>query len=154
MLFRLWFLILVLCPIVFGLDTKQIVDYAVKQYSKLTKTVKTGTQYPSTGDPMSTTWHMGGPVGWTSGFYPGILWHLYNYTKSEEWKKLAIEATDGMVHDQNLTSTHDIGFMIMCSYGIGYEFTKNQSYLKVIENAAHHLATRFSRELYSIYPNV
>ncbi len=150
MLFRLWFLILILCPIVFGLDTKQIVDYAVKQYSKLTKTVKFGTQYPAEGDPMSTTWGNNEAGSWTSGLFTGSLWHLYNYTKNEEWKKLAIEATDGMIHDQNLTITHDIGFMIMGSYGIGYEFTKNQSYLKVIENAAHHLATRFSRELYSI----
>jgi rhamnogalacturonyl hydrolase YesR len=150
MLFRLSFLTLILCPIVFGLDTKQIVDYAVKQYSKLTKTIKIGTQYPDEGDPMSAIWHTTGADNWPAGLYSGSLWHLYNYTKSEEWKTLAIEATDGMVHDQNLTDTHDIGFMIMGSYGIGYEFTKNQSYLKVIENAAHHLATRFNRELYSI----
>jgi hypothetical protein len=85
--------------------------------------------------------------GWTAGFHPGILWHLCNYTKSEKWKTLAIEATDGMVQDRNLTRTHDIRFMIMCSYGIRYEFTKNQSYPKIIENAAHHLATRSIREL-------
>jgi hypothetical protein len=149
MLFRLSLLAIILLPVVFGLDGKQLVEYAVKQYSKLTKTVKTGTQYPSVGDPMSTTWHTTGGVArqWTAGFYPGILWHLYNYTKSEEWKKLAIEATDGIFEDQFKTDTHDIGFMIMCSFGNGYELTKNQSYPKIIENAAHHLATRFSRKL-------
>ncbi len=51
MLLRLSFLILILCPIVFGLDTKQIVDYAVKQYTKLTETIKTGIEYPTKGDP-------------------------------------------------------------------------------------------------------
>jgi rhamnogalacturonyl hydrolase YesR len=123
----------------------------VKQYTKLTETIKTGIEYPTKGDPMSTEWDTGGGgSNWTAGFYPGILWHLYNYTKSEEWKTLAIEATDGMFEDQFKTNTHDIGFMIMGSYGIGYEFTKNESYLEVIANAAHHLATRFSRELYSI----
>jgi hypothetical protein len=147
MLFRLSLLAIILLPVVFGLDGKQLVEYAVKQYSKLTKTLKTGTQYPKVGDPMSTTWRTGAASGWDAGFYPGILWHLYNYTKSEEWKKLAIEATDGDIKDQFKTDGHDIGFMIMCSYGNGYEFTKNQSYPKIIENAAHHLATRFSRKL-------
>jgi len=135
-------------PVVFGLDGKQLVEYAVKQYSKLTKSLKTGIQYPSEGDPMSATWRTtGGVTGqWTAGFYPGVLWHLYNYTKNDEWKQLAIEATDGMYQDQFNTGTHDIGFMIMCSYGNGYEFTKNESYPKIIANAAHHLATRFNRE--------
>jgi len=53
MLLRLSFLALVLLPAVFGLDGKLLVEYAVKQYSKLTKTLKTGIQYPSEGNPMS-----------------------------------------------------------------------------------------------------
>jgi hypothetical protein len=119
MLFRLSLLATIVLMVVFGLDGKQLVKHAVKQYSKLTKTVKTVTQYPSVGDPMSTTWHTTGGVAcqWTAGFYPGTLRHLYNYTKSEEWKKLAIEATDGIFEDQFKTDTHDIGFMIMCSFG-------------------------------------
>ena len=26
---------------------------------------------------------------WTSGFFPGSLWYLYEYTKSEEWRVAA-----------------------------------------------------------------
>ncbi len=55
MWFRLSLLAIIVLPVVFGLDGKQLVEYAVKQYSKLAKTIKTGTQYPSVGDPMSTT---------------------------------------------------------------------------------------------------
>ena len=155
MVFKLSFIILIVLPVVFGLDGKQIVDYAVNQYRQLTKTIKIGTQYPSIGDPISSTWNFTKAAGadagfgnsnWTAAFYPGVLWYLYNYTKSDELKTLSTEATDGMYESQFITGTHDIGFLIMCSYGNGYEFTKNESYPKIIANAANHLVTRYSRK--------
>jgi len=146
MLLKLWVFILI--PVVFGINRKDLVDYAVQQYNKVIKTVKTGVQYPSIASPLSATWGTTGPVNgqWTAGFYPGLLWYLYNYTGSDQWKNLAIQATDGMFDDQFRTDTHDIGFMITCSYGDGYDFTQNSSYPKIIANAAHHLAQRFSRK--------
>ncbi|CAG2102385.1 unnamed protein product [Medioppia subpectinata] len=146
MLANFGIILLVLSPIVWGLDRKQVVDYAVKQYTKLDKTLKIGSQYPNDGSPESSTWRTtpGVKDQWTAGFYPGVLWQLYDYTKNEEWKRLAIKATDGLYEDQFKTDSHDIGFMIMCSYGKGYEFTANETYPKVIVTAAHSLAKRFS----------
>ena len=139
--------------IAFGLNRKQLVDYAVKQYSLLNKTLQTGVKYPDYGLPVDSSWHTTDSLNqWTAGFYPGTLWHLYNYTKNEEWKKLSVKATDGMARDQNRTDSHDIGFMIMCSYGDGFQLTKNSTYPQVIINAAHSLAKRFNRKN-SIFPH-
>ena len=121
-------------------------DFAVKQYERVAKSVKLN-RYPVEEHPTSTVWKTTTAKSWTSGFYPGILWHLYNYTAIEKWKLLAIESTDGLYEDQFLNSSHDIGFMIMCSYGNGYEFTQNSSYPKVIQTAASTLAERFNRKL-------
>ena len=144
-------LFIILIPIVFGIN-KELVDFAVKQYTKVTQNVTTGVEYPGVGDPLSDHWKTSDALNdWIQGFYPGILWHLYNYTKSDNWKSLAIKATDGLFETQFLNSTHDIGFMIICSYGIGYDLTKNTSYPNVISNAAHHLATRYSRKNYCNY---
>ncbi|XP_054163822.1 unsaturated glucuronyl hydrolase-like [Oppia nitens] len=142
-------LIILLVPIVNGITRKELVDYAVRQYNRVTQTVKTGVQYPSIGNPWSAQWEVTPPVDnqWTAGFYPGILWHLYNYTKDDHWKQLATKATDAMYNDQYNTWQHDIGFMIMCSYGNAYEFTKNPDYPKIIVNAANHLAKRFNPKI-------
>jgi hypothetical protein len=43
-----------------------------------------------------------------------------------------------------LRKTHDIGFIVVNSYGNGYQLTKNESYTKVIAKAAETLALRYS----------
>ncbi|MEG0656278.1 MAG: glucuronyl hydrolase, partial [Mucinivorans sp.] len=62
---------------------------------------------------------------WTSGFYPGSLWYLYELTGENKWKESAIKYTQGMEHIKNYTGNHDIGFMIFCSFGNGLRLTGN-----------------------------
>jgi unsaturated chondroitin disaccharide hydrolase len=81
---------------------------------------------------------------WTSGFFPGILWYLYDYTKDEKWKKQAGFFTAKIEKEQYNKTTHDLGFMIYCSFGNGYRLTKDENYKKVIIQAAKSLSTRFN----------
>lgn len=85
-----------------------------------------------------------GPYGWTSGFFPGNLWYLYELTKNEEWVKPAIERTELLDSIQYWTGNHDVGFMIYCSYGNGYKFGGKTDYKQVIINAAESLSARFN----------
>lgn len=80
---------------------------------------------------------------WTSGFFPGSLWYLYELTNDEKWKPLAIKYTEALDTIQYYTGNHDVGFMINCSYGSGLRLTGNEAYKKVIINAAKSLSTRF-----------
>ncbi len=80
---------------------------------------------------------------WTSGFFPGSLWYLYELTGDDNWKKLGIKYTEGMERIKKFTGNHDIGFMIYCSFGNGYRLTKNPAYKEVIIEAANSLSTRF-----------
>ncbi len=81
---------------------------------------------------------------WTSGFFPGTLWLLYDFSKNEEMKIAAQNMTKRLVQQQYTTDNHDVGFMINCSYGNGLALTSDNSYKEVIINAAKSLATRFS----------
>jgi len=81
---------------------------------------------------------------WTSGFFPGELWFLYQYTGKEEWKKEAQAYTARMEREKLNGTTHDMGFKIYCSFGNGYRLTKDEAYKQVIIQAARTLATRFN----------
>ncbi|NVM57260.1 MAG: glycoside hydrolase family 88 protein, partial [Desulfobacterales bacterium] len=81
---------------------------------------------------------------WTSGFFPGCLWYMYWYTLDDYWKECAQFWTAGMWEEQYDTGTHDVGFKVFDSYGLGYRMTKNEDYKPVILQAAQSLATRYN----------
>ncbi len=80
---------------------------------------------------------------WTSGFFPGVLWYLFEYTGNAKWKTEAEKFTANLKSQQYNKGTHDLGFMIYDSFGSGYKLTKDSSYRSVIINAAKSLSTRF-----------
>jgi hypothetical protein len=84
------------------------------------------------------------PKDWTSGFFPGELWFLYQYTGKEEWKAAAQAFTARMEREKLNATTHDMGFKIYCSYGNGYRLTKDEAYKQVIIQSAKTLSTRFN----------
>ena len=80
---------------------------------------------------------------WTSGFFPGSLWYLYEYTKDKKWLDEARNFTAKIEKEKFNTGTHDLGFMIYCSYGNGYRLTGNKEYRDVVIQAAKSLSKRF-----------
>lgn len=81
---------------------------------------------------------------WTSGFFPGELWYLYEYSADESLKAAAEDMTIRISPEQYNTRSHDVGFMVNCSFGNAYRLTGNQAYRDVLINAANSLATRFN----------
>lgn len=81
---------------------------------------------------------------WTSGFYPGVLWYLYENTGSEEMLNAAEELTSRLEKEQYNKDSHDVGFVVNCSYGNGYRLTGKEEYRQILINAGNSLATRFN----------
>ena len=81
---------------------------------------------------------------WCSGFFPGTLWQIYDYTSDEEVASLARKHTLKLSSILERPTDHDIGFQIMCSYGNAWRLTGGQEYLPMIEAAADRLAGRFN----------
>ena len=80
---------------------------------------------------------------WCSGFFPGELWYLYENTPTEELKMYAEKFTAEVERAKNIKYSHDLGFMINCSYGNGYRLTGNEKYKEVMLTAANSLYSRY-----------
>lgn len=81
---------------------------------------------------------------WCSGFFPGSLWYIYEYTGDDAVKDLALKNTLKLGGLLERHTDHDIGFQINCSYGNAYRLTGNQDFIPVIERAAEKLSERYS----------
>jgi len=84
---------------------------------------------------------------WTSGFYPGILWLMYDMTDDERWASEARTYTELLESEKFNDSNHDIGFKMMSSYGQGYRLTGNMEYRKVLIQSARTLISRFNENV-------
>lgn len=80
---------------------------------------------------------------WTSGFFPGCMWYMYDLTKDDKWKVAGTKYTEALDSVKYLKWHHDVGFMIYCSFGNAYRVTGNAAYKDVIIETAKSLSTRF-----------
>ncbi len=87
---------------------------------------------------------------WCSGFYPGSLWLIYEYTKDETIRKEAEQRLGILEKEKHYTGNHDLGFMMFCSFGTAYRITNNQQYKPSIDTSALSLATRYRPNIQSI----
>lgn len=87
---------------------------------------------------------------WCSGFFPGELWYLYENNPTPELKKYAEMYTARVEEVKNITYSHDVGFMLYCSYGNGYRLTGNPEYKEVMLTGANSLATRYNEKVGAI----
>ena len=82
-------------------------------------------------------------TSWVSGFFPGTLWYMYEFTGDEYWAEHARMHTEILSDIQYNTESHDVGFMVYCSYGNGLRLKGTEGYEGVIVNAAKSLCSRF-----------
>ncbi|MDE6125371.1 MAG: glycoside hydrolase family 88 protein, partial [Muribaculaceae bacterium] len=80
---------------------------------------------------------------WTSGFFPGSLWLAYELTGRDDIKARAEKFTNQLLPVSFMTSTHDLGFMVNCSYGNALRLAPNDSIKEVITRTADNLISRF-----------
>ena len=117
-------------------------NFAVKQYKLMLTELDTTNELPRSANKNGTL-NLVASDDWTSGFFPGSLWYLYEFTKDDFWKKKAELYTKKLSKEQYNTQTHDVGFMINCSYGNGYRLIDTKDYKKAIVQAAESLSKRF-----------
>lgn len=123
--------------------TKENFAFAEEQTRGLLKELTDVTHYPRTtakdGTLKSTNMY-----DWTSGFFAGNLWYLYEYSHDDFWKEEAIRRTESLEPLKNFRDHHDLGFMMYCSYGNAYRLTGNPAYRDILIRSAESLATRFN----------
>lgn len=91
-----------------------------------------------------------GSKDWTSGFFPGLLWYLYEGTGQKNWLGPARRFTAQMEREKYNGTTHDMGFKIYSSFGNGLRLTHDPHYKAVILTAAKTLSTRYNAKVGAI----
>ena len=87
---------------------------------------------------------------WTSGFYPGSLWYAYELTGNDTLKTWAIQYTNLLNPVRYYTGTHDLGFMVNCSYGNAERLAPNDTIAAVMKETADNLCGRFNDSISAI----
>lgn len=102
------------------------------------------TLHPAHTDPATGLWEIRTRNEWTSGYFAGMLWYMYQLTGKEEWKNYAEKWTSDMESTAGATNDHDVGLRIYGSFGKGFMLTENRMYLHPIIQGANSLASRFN----------
>jgi len=128
-------------------DARKALDFAATQYThKMAALPDTLEPRTFQGDTMVYS----GIYWWTSGFYPGSLWYLYEYTGDEKFRNEAHKRTMHLVPIKNVTTDHDVGFQLYCSFGNGLRLTGNEEYIDIMLTGARSLATRYNPAIKSL----
>lgn len=112
--------------------SRQMAESLIQQDSKLPRTIGKDGKFVTS----DSRW-------WTSGFFPGVLWYLYEGTGDDSMKHYAEQFTQRVEREQFTTDNHDVGFMLYCSFGNGLRLTGNEAYKKVLLQGSESLCTRF-----------
>ncbi len=124
----------------------QVFERAAVQYRHLLKQVENDPKLPRTLDADGKVRTVK-PEDWTSGFFPGNLWLLYEYHRSPEWKEQAWAYTRRLEGIRHFKGNHDGGFMLGCSYGNALRLDPSEESRAVLRDAAAALGTRFVPQL-------
>ncbi|MES2005397.1 MAG: glucuronyl hydrolase [Bacteroidota bacterium] len=81
---------------------------------------------------------------WCSGFYPGSLNYLYEYSHDASLWEEAKRAEKLLEKEQFNKGTHDLGFMMYCSFGNANRIQPSKEYDEILLNSAKSLSTRFN----------
>jgi unsaturated chondroitin disaccharide hydrolase len=124
------------------------IAYAAAQYTRLLERLKDTDRYPRSFEHGRL--RLVRPTDWTSGFLPGSLWYLFEATGDTRWRDAAQRYTEGLEELKDHKGTHDLGFMLYCSYGNGLRLTGDPKYREVLLTGAESLSTRFNPKVGAI----
>lgn len=117
-------------------------SFADQQYQILAKNVPAGVM-PKTYDVKNNKVETSDTKWWCSGFFPGTLLYIYEYTKDPAILKEAENRLSILEKEKHYTGNHDLGFMMFCSFGNAYRITQKPEYKLTVDTAAASLSTRY-----------
>ena len=124
------------------LFNKNFMD-AAAQYKFLAKQLPPD-KFPKTFFPATNKYEFSNSSWWCSGFYPGTLLYLFEQTKDSSLYKEAMQNLKVLEKEKLNTGTHDLGFMMYCSFGNANRITPKKEYKEILLTSAKSLSTRFN----------
>jgi unsaturated chondroitin disaccharide hydrolase len=139
--------LLILVLLFIGINGKALAQHEVftnasKQYQAM-MTLLPKDRFPRSYVPKTNAFVTSGAEWWCSGFYPGTLLYLYEETKEQILLTEAERMLKLLVPEQFDQSTHDLGFMMYCSFGNYDRLKPSAENKKILLNSAKSLSSRF-----------
>ena len=135
------------CPAALGQNLDSLVAHAIDfAHTRMANTVHSFGEsliYPRSTLP-DGSWLAIDPGDWTSGFFPGCLWYMYELTGDTAFHACAERWTAGLEAQQFTTRTHDVGFIMFSSYGNAYRLAPGEHDRQVLLQSAASLSTRYN----------
>lgn len=136
----------------------QSLDYCASQVNKSLEQLEADSSFdylmmPRNVEANQSKWNLRKALAeeWTSGFWPGVLWYDYEYTKDPEIKLAAEKYTESLkIISEQAAFDHDLGFLMFCSYGNAYRLTNNPEYKRILLRTADTLATLYNPKVGTI----
>lgn len=113
-----------------------------EQYKVMMKQLKPD-RFPKTYYAKTDSLETSNSGWWCSGFYPGTLLYLYKETKDKALLTEADRILKVLEKEQYNKTTHDLGFMMYCSFGNALQIAPKPGYKEILINSAKSLASRF-----------
>ncbi|WP_308991134.1 glycoside hydrolase family 88 protein [Mariniflexile litorale] len=124
-------------------------NLASQQYEYMKTRLPEG-RYPKTYYADRDKFETSNSDWWCSGFYPGTLLYLNEVLNKPVLKQEIDRVLMGLKKEQFNKSTHDLGFMMYCSFGNANRLNPKSEYKEILMNSAKSLATRYNDTVKSI----
>ncbi|MEO6520580.1 MAG: glycoside hydrolase family 88 protein [Mucilaginibacter sp.] len=115
---------------------------AADQYKILMKQLPPD-KFPKSYNAKTGKFETSGSGWWCSGFYPGTLIYLYENNKDQVLLSEANRMLALLAKEQYNKTTHDLGFMMYCSFGNAEKAEPKPEYKQILINSAKSLSSRF-----------
>ena len=124
------------------------IDDAAKQIRYLESQIKESDIPTTFKEGKHVNW---GTAWWCSGFYPGTALYLYEATGDKALLDIASSKLKYLEKEKHNKGTHDLGFMLFCSFGNALRLTGDSTaYKEVLTTGAESLASRFKESTKTI----
>ncbi len=134
------------------LDVDGQLSYCVNQAEKTDANISNdSSQIPRSIANGKTVWRFVNYRDWTCGFWPGILWYNYEFTKDAKWKAEATRYSQALFPlVDSAAIDHDLGFQVYYSIGNGYRLTGDSLYKQILLRAADTLSRLYNPKVGTI----
>lgn len=128
------------------LTKKEIKDALDDCIRKIDRNIEVfGEKFP-TPATKNNTYEVMDNTEWTNGFWTGILWLAYEYTKDEKYRRIAekhVESFHNRIINNIEVEHHDLGFLYTPSCVSSYKLTENKLAYDAAVMAADKLIGRY-----------
>ncbi len=132
-------------------DNDKELGYCITQLTKTVSTLQDSTHIPRSIAHRQQQWRFVNYRDWTCGFFPGILWYAYEYTRDDQWKQKAQRFSAALFPLADTAAIdHDLGFQVYCSIGNGYRLTQDTQYKNILLRTADTLAKLYNPKVGTI----